>query len=215
MVWSLWAKGLWMLSMPPTRESAPCVPEPWTRVYWPDITVDIAWVRDQRYVFKLAHGIQVRVRCRGSNSRQASAWNICEIRYFGRIDIWWGPQFKADKTQECLREWGIRHRITSVANPHANCRAELGVKTVKCMFMDNVSGTAPLEVDKFQGALLVYRNTVDPETKASPAIDPVLSAPAFVFVRVCLRLWLFSTPSRYRPLRHTNFHSVTTRKIKI
>ena len=81
------------------------------------------------------------------------------------------PQFKAGKTQECFREWGVRHRITSVANPHANCRAELAVKTVKRMLMDNVSGTASLEVDKFQGALLMHRNTVDPETKASPALS--------------------------------------------
>ena len=65
----------------------------------------------------------------------------------------------------------VRHRITSVANPHANCRAELAVKTVKRMLMDNVSGTASLEVDKFQGALLMHRNTVDPETKASPALS--------------------------------------------
>ena len=79
-----------------------------------------------------------------------------------------GPQFNAGKTQECFR---VRHRITSVANPHANCRAELAVKTVKRMLMDNVSGTASLELDKFQGALLMHRNTVDPEMKASPALS--------------------------------------------
>ena len=79
-----------------------------------------------------------------------------------------GPQFNAGKTQECFR---VRHRFTSVANPHANCRAELAVKTVKRMLMDNVSGTASLEVDKFQGALLMHRNTVDTETKASPALS--------------------------------------------
>ena len=30
--------------------------------------------------------------------------------------------------------------------------------------------TGSLDVDKFQGALLMYRNSVDPETKASPAL---------------------------------------------
>ena len=82
-----------------------------------------------------------------------------------------GPQFNAGKTQECFREWGVRHRITSVANPHTNCRAELAVKAVKRMLMDNVSGTASLKVDKFLGALLMHRITVDPETKASPTLS--------------------------------------------
>ena len=38
------------------------------------------------------------------------------------------------------------------------------------MLMDNVSSSGSLDVDKFQRALLMYRNTVDPETKASPAL---------------------------------------------
>ena len=94
--------------------------------------------------------------------------------------------------------------ITSVANPHSNCRAELAVNTVERMLMDNVSGAASLEVDKFQGALLMYRNTVDPETKASPALS--LFGVHCVCVCACVCC--------YFPLRHTNFHSVT-RKIKI
>jgi len=81
-----------------------------------------------------------------------------------------GPQFKSGKTQEFLKDWGVRHRITSVANPHANCRAELAVKTVKRMLMDNVGQSGSLHVDSFQRAMLMYRNTVDPETKASPAL---------------------------------------------
>ena len=81
-----------------------------------------------------------------------------------------GPQFTAGKTQDFLHAWGVRHRITSVANPHANCRAELAVKTVKRMLMDNITATGSLDVDKFQRALLMYRNSVDPETKASPAL---------------------------------------------
>ena len=81
-----------------------------------------------------------------------------------------GPQYTSGKTQEFLRSWGVRHRITSVANPHANCQAEIAVKTVKRMLMDNTSPTGSLDVDKFQRAMLIYRNSIDPETKASPAM---------------------------------------------
>ena len=81
-----------------------------------------------------------------------------------------GPQFTAGRTQEFLKSWGVRHRLTSVANPHANCRAEIAVKTVKRMLMDNASPGGSIDVDKFQKAMLVYRNSIDPETKASPAL---------------------------------------------
>lgn len=81
-----------------------------------------------------------------------------------------GPQFKSGKTQEFLNNWGVKHRLTSVANPHANCRAELAVKTIKRMLMDNITAGGSLDVDKFQRAMLIYRNSVDPETKASPAL---------------------------------------------
>ena len=52
-----------------------------------------------------------------------------------------GPQFTSGKTQQFLKSWGVRHQLTSVANPHANCRAEIGVKTVKRMLMDNTLPT--------------------------------------------------------------------------
>ena len=81
-----------------------------------------------------------------------------------------GPQFTAGKTQDLLKSWGVHHRLTSVANPHANCRAEIAVKSVKRMLMDNTGPTGSLDIDKFQRAMLIYRNTIDPETKASPAL---------------------------------------------
>ena len=66
--------------------------------------------------------------------------------------------------------WGVHHRLTSVANPHGNCRAEVAVKTVKRMLMDNTGPTGSLDVDQFQRAMLVYRKTIDTETRASPAL---------------------------------------------
>ena len=81
-----------------------------------------------------------------------------------------GPQFKSHLTDAFLKSWGTTHRVSSVANPHANSRAEIGVKTVKRILMDNVSPSGSLDTEKFQKAILAYRNTVDPETKASPAM---------------------------------------------
>ncbi|VDI84110.1 Hypothetical predicted protein [Mytilus galloprovincialis] len=76
-----------------------------------------------------------------------------------------GPQFPAGKTQEFLKAWGVRHRLSSVANPYANCRAEIAVKTVKHMLVDNTTAVGSLDVDKFQRALLMYRYLIDPEKK--------------------------------------------------
>ena len=81
-----------------------------------------------------------------------------------------GPQFIAGKMQEFLKLWGVHHRLTSVANQHGNCRAEVAVKTVKRMLMDNTDPTGSLDVDQFQRAMLVYRNTIYPKTRTSPAL---------------------------------------------
>ena len=81
-----------------------------------------------------------------------------------------GPQFTAGVTTEFLKSWQVRHRLTSVANPHANTRAEVAVKTVKRMLMANTSPSGSLNIDSFQRAMLIYRNSIDPETKASPAL---------------------------------------------
>ena len=39
-----------------------------------------------------------------------------------------GPQFTAGKTQEFLKSRGVHHRLTSVANSHANSQAEVELK---------------------------------------------------------------------------------------
>ena len=38
------------------------------------------------------------------------------------------------------------------------------------MLMDNTGPTGSLDADQFQRAMLVYRNTIDPEARASPAL---------------------------------------------
>ena len=80
-----------------------------------------------------------------------------------------GPEFTAYETKKFLRNWGVKHRLSSVAYPHSNCRAELGVKIVKRLLVDNTGTNGSLNTDAFQRAMLQYRNTPDKSTKISPA----------------------------------------------
>ena len=72
------------------------------------------------------------------------------------------PQFTAGAMEQFLKSWGIHHRLSSVANPHANSRAEIAVKTIKRMLQANTSASGSLNVDSFQKALLIYCNSIDP-----------------------------------------------------
>ena len=73
-------------------------------------------------------------------------------------------------TREFFNTWGVHHRLLSVAFPHGNRRAEIGVKTVKRMLMDNTGPNGELDTDAFQRAILQYRNTPDRDTKLLPAM---------------------------------------------
>lgn len=81
-----------------------------------------------------------------------------------------GPEFTATATRQFLKDWGEHHRLSPVAFPHSNCRAEIGVKTVKRLISDNTAPNGDLNTDLFQRAMLQYRNTSDRDTKLSPAM---------------------------------------------
>ena len=80
-----------------------------------------------------------------------------------------GPQYIANITKEFFDQYGIQHRLCSVANPHANTRAELAVKTAKRLLRENVDRTGSLNTVAMSRALLTYRNTPDADTGLSPA----------------------------------------------
>lgn len=80
-----------------------------------------------------------------------------------------GLEFVAEMTQRFLKVWGVHHRISSVAFPHSNCRAEIGVKNAKRILCDNTAPNGSLDIDAFRIAMLNYRNTPAPDTGISPA----------------------------------------------
>ena len=80
-----------------------------------------------------------------------------------------GPEFTAAFTQQFLRDWGVAHRLLSVAYPHSNTRAEIGVKSAKRMIMENTGPHGDVDIPAFQRTMLTYRNTPTPLDNRSPA----------------------------------------------
>ena len=65
-----------------------------------------------------------------------------------------GPQYTAEVLRKFMDYYGIHHRLCSVANPHANARAEVAVKTVKRMIRDYRGIDGKLDTIKFSQATL-------------------------------------------------------------
>lgn len=101
-----------------------------------------------------------------------------------------GSTFTAYETQKFLTNYGVRHRLSSVAFAHSNQRAELAVKSMKRLLRENVGSDGKLNSDKVQRAVMQYRNTPDRDTGRSPA--------QVIFGRQ-LRDFLPAPLSRYKP----------------
>ena len=115
------------------------------------------------------------VKCfpRGGASASALVSTLCEwLMVFGapkELASDDGTAFMSEITQQFIKIWGIRHRVSSVAFPQSNCRAEVVVKTAKRLLHDNVGTQGSLDTDQFARALMQYRNTPLQGINLSPA----------------------------------------------
>ena len=80
-----------------------------------------------------------------------------------------GPEFTAKETQDFLQRWGVEHRLSSAYNPRSNGRAEVAVKAMKRLLLDNVGHTGEIDSEKYTRAILQFRNTPDSSSGASPS----------------------------------------------
>ena len=71
--------------------------------------------------------------------------------------------------QDFLKVWGVKHRLSSVAFPQSNGRAEVAVKAAKQIIHNNISPDGSLDNDIAAQGILQYRNTPLPDINLSPA----------------------------------------------
>ena len=101
-----------------------------------------------------------------------------------------GSIFMSHAFQNFLETWGVRHRLSSVAYPQSNGRAELAVKSAKRIIYGNTDASGSLDTDKAAQAVLQYRNT---------PIQGIGLSPAQLLLHRHLRDFVPAQPCLYRP----------------
>ena len=80
-----------------------------------------------------------------------------------------GPQFTSSSFQIFMKNWGIKHRLSSAYYPQSNGHAESAVKTAKQIIRNNIDSKGNLNKDKAALAILQYCNTPLNDIGLSPA----------------------------------------------
>ena len=70
-----------------------------------------------------------------------------------------GPPFTSLPFIQFLRDWAVKHRLSSAAYPQSNGRAEFTVKSAKRIISGNTGAQRLLDNDRAARAILQYRNT--------------------------------------------------------
>ena len=78
-----------------------------------------------------------------------------------------GSEYTAKATQDFLKKWGVRHRLALVYHAQSNGRAEVMVKSLKRLLIDNIGESGSLYTDAVTRAMLQLRNTPEHDTGLS------------------------------------------------
>ena len=114
--------------------------------------------------------------CAKSGTDESGSCSLIQLlkRFFGTFGVLQelsndgGSEFTADDTQDFLARWRVRVWQSAAYNPQSDGRAELAVKSTKRLIED-VGPDGELDTERFFHAILIKRNTPDPDTKLSPA----------------------------------------------
>ena len=101
-----------------------------------------------------------------------------------------GSVFTSYAFQNFLTTWGVDHRLSSVAYPQSNGRAELAVKSAKRIIHGNTGPDGSLDNDRVARAVLQCRNT---------PIQGLGLSPAQMLLNRRLRDFLPAQPCLYKP----------------
>ena len=80
-----------------------------------------------------------------------------------------GVAYMSHSFQDLLKQYQVRHRVSSVGFPHGNTRSEVAVKTAKRLLWTNIDNRGNLDTVAVSRALLQHRNTPDRDIGRSPA----------------------------------------------
>ena len=101
-----------------------------------------------------------------------------------------GPPFKSSPFTQFLKDWAVKHRLSSAAYLQSNGRAELAVKTAKRIIIGNTGPQRSLDNDRAARAVLQYRNT---------PIQNIGLSPTQLLLHRRLRDFVPSHPKLYKP----------------
>ena len=124
--------------------------------------------------------------------------SLCMLWCTRRAIQRWRTEFTASATEDFLKRWNIRHRLSSSYLPQSNGRTEVAVKSVKWLLQSNIDPSRSLNTEKFLKAMLQLCNTPNPDCRLSPA-QIIFSRPLRDSLSFINRLEKFSNPN-IRPM---------------
>ena len=100
------------------------------------------------------------------------------------------PPLLSSMFTQFLKDWTVKHRLSSVAYPQSNGWVKLAVKMAKRIIIGNMGAQGSLDNNRVARALLQYQNT---------PIQNISLSPALLLLQCRLHNFVPSQPTLYKP----------------